>query len=49
MDKELLGSGTEVSTEATISQPTNIISDTLQLITFSTSAAASWCVCHGYP
>lgn len=49
VDKELPGSGTEVSTEATISQPRNIISDTLQLVTFRASAAASRCVRHGYP
>lgn len=49
VDKGLLASETEVSTEGTASQPTNIVSDTLQLITFRASEAAAWCVCHGYP
>lgn len=49
VDKELLASETEVSTEATASQPRNIISDTLQLITFRASEAASWCARHSYP
>lgn len=49
VDEELLGPETQVSTEATVSQPRNAISDPLQLTTFRAAATASWCVRQGYP